>query len=245
MGLVITVLSGHRAGERIAVEGDIARIGRGPDNDIVLQRFDHVSTHHAELRREAGLWFFQDLSSTNGSAVRRSSEGGFEDLRKLHRPPVELTDGDEVHLGDPAAPVRLSVSFDQGLFQDVVDGEAPIDEQVAERNERATVRADPVERGSFEADDPFEPPTPALAPPPPPPPRNLASGEAPRPTATAPLARADGTLVPLHEALKIFTHMQINEALHRAGGDLMQASAILGIGPVELQQKLDQLRSGG
>jgi len=45
--------------------GTELRIGRGPDNEIVLEDFS-VSRNHAVLRRDGDMWQVQDLRSTNG-----------------------------------------------------------------------------------------------------------------------------------------------------------------------------------
>lgn len=50
--------------------GAKVRLGRGGDNDIVLSDVS-VSRYHAELRREDGVWYVQDLKSTNGVEVNR------------------------------------------------------------------------------------------------------------------------------------------------------------------------------
>lgn len=46
------------------------RLGRGSDNDVVLSDVS-VSRYHAELSREDGSWYVEDLKSTNGVEVNR------------------------------------------------------------------------------------------------------------------------------------------------------------------------------
>ncbi len=77
--------SGGRASARSAAQGrlsavhhlsiDRMRIGRAPDNDVVLDDL-LVSRHHAELRREGGGWRLVDLGSPNGTHLngRRVSD---------------------------------------------------------------------------------------------------------------------------------------------------------------------------
>ena len=56
--------------ERLALpEGvELLRIGRGPDNDIVLNNAQ-VSRYHAKLMREGEQWIVEDLGSANGTYV--------------------------------------------------------------------------------------------------------------------------------------------------------------------------------
>ena len=66
--LRITVLSGARAGTRFESSAERIRVGRAPDNDLVLDPDGDLdaSAHHAELRREGGQWWVIDLDSRNG-----------------------------------------------------------------------------------------------------------------------------------------------------------------------------------
>ncbi|MFC6672948.1 FHA domain-containing protein [Marinobacterium aestuariivivens] len=54
--------------ERFALEPGLIRIGRAPDNDLVLDD-PSVSSRHAELGFQHGQWTLTDLQSTNGSYV--------------------------------------------------------------------------------------------------------------------------------------------------------------------------------
>jgi hypothetical protein len=71
------------------------RVGRLPDNDIVLQD-KRVSRHHAEVIQQGGRWMLRDNGSTNGTAVNG----------KVIRE-VLLMPGDTISLGG------LEVSWDQ------------------------------------------------------------------------------------------------------------------------------------
>ena len=64
------------------------RIGRAPDNDIVLSDLS-VSSHHAELRNVAGAYRIVDLDSSNGTFVNEQRVTA-----------ALLSDGDIVGLGD-------------------------------------------------------------------------------------------------------------------------------------------------
>jgi pSer/pThr/pTyr-binding forkhead associated (FHA) protein len=55
-------------GTSFAVLRSPTRIGRLPDNDIVLND-KRVSRHHAELILRTGRWTLRDTGSTNGTAI--------------------------------------------------------------------------------------------------------------------------------------------------------------------------------
>jgi pSer/pThr/pTyr-binding forkhead associated (FHA) protein len=62
------VRKSEAAATRYAIRGELTRIGRNRDNDIVL---DHpqVSSHHAEIRFVDGVYRLRDLDSTNGTYI--------------------------------------------------------------------------------------------------------------------------------------------------------------------------------
>lgn len=49
-------------------EGDTVQLGRGPDNDVVLNR-THISRHHTAITWREGVFAISDLGSTNGTQV--------------------------------------------------------------------------------------------------------------------------------------------------------------------------------
>lgn len=63
------------------------RVGRLPDNDLVL-RDDSVSSYHAEIREAGDVYFLSDLGSTNGTFINRNRVSL-----------SELKAGDMVHFG--------------------------------------------------------------------------------------------------------------------------------------------------
>jgi hypothetical protein len=69
------------------LEGDLIRIGRAAQNEIVIEA-KGVSRFHCQIKRDNGRLVIEDLSSTNGTVV---------DGRLLDRPYV-LSAGDEVYL---------------------------------------------------------------------------------------------------------------------------------------------------
>ena len=66
------------------------RMGREPDNHIVLDD-ERVSAHHALISVKDGIYFLEDLGSTNGSFT------GDDDQRVMK--PRPLFDGDQIRLG--------------------------------------------------------------------------------------------------------------------------------------------------
>jgi Nif-specific regulatory protein len=69
----LEVLSGAEAGRSVLCEGPSLTIGRASDNDFVVPD-GHVSSHHAVIQLAADGYVYQDLRSTNGSAVVRGDE---------------------------------------------------------------------------------------------------------------------------------------------------------------------------
>ncbi|MBK8995992.1 MAG: sigma 54-interacting transcriptional regulator [Myxococcales bacterium] len=68
--LVLVVVTGKARGQRLAV-GELVRIGKATDNDLVLPD-DTVSRHHCELRRSPTGISVADLGSTNHTRVGRT-----------------------------------------------------------------------------------------------------------------------------------------------------------------------------
>ena len=76
-------------GRRYVLAGTATRIGRSPDNDIVLSDAK-VSRHHAVIADDGRTILITDLGSANGVRVRR----------KRIDPSAELRDGDRIRIGD-------------------------------------------------------------------------------------------------------------------------------------------------
>lgn len=76
-------------GKRFVLENSPLRIGRGPDNHIVLEG-DSVSRRHTHLeRRGPGIWYAVDDRSTNGTYVNEDQVPG----------EVRLANGDRIKVG--------------------------------------------------------------------------------------------------------------------------------------------------
>jgi transcriptional regulator with GAF, ATPase, and Fis domain len=69
--VVIVVLTGPQRGRRTRIAGRM-RIGKSPDNDLVLSD-DTVSRHHCELERSSQGIRVHDLGSTNQTRVGRTA----------------------------------------------------------------------------------------------------------------------------------------------------------------------------
>jgi serine/threonine protein kinase len=67
-GFVLSATWGSLAGQRLVVSPSGLRIGRGPDNQVIVDE-PLVSRHHAEIVQRAGTYGIRDLGSTNGTYV--------------------------------------------------------------------------------------------------------------------------------------------------------------------------------
>ncbi|MBO9317626.1 MAG: FHA domain-containing protein [Chloroflexus sp.] len=76
----------------------ITVIGRNPNCDIVLND-SFLSSEHARLERRNGVWWLEDLNSTNGTFLN-----GFE-----VRGPTEVHPGDAIQVG------RVELRLEQGM----------------------------------------------------------------------------------------------------------------------------------
>jgi transcriptional regulator with GAF, ATPase, and Fis domain len=66
--VALVVVSGPHRGLERAVDRDRVRIGKSPDNDLVLDD-PTVSRFHCEIRRDGQGYLLEDLGSTNGTLV--------------------------------------------------------------------------------------------------------------------------------------------------------------------------------
>jgi len=90
-GLSLVVFAVRRNGRSAS---HLITVGRAPDNDVVVPDVS-ISRFHAFVKEDrAGRWVVQDAGSTNGTTVN-----GHSVPRQGHGPPVELSSGDDVRLG--------------------------------------------------------------------------------------------------------------------------------------------------
>ena len=54
-------------GERIALNQSVLKIGRDEGNDLMIADDTYISRHHAWLLHMRGVWWIEDLGSTNGT----------------------------------------------------------------------------------------------------------------------------------------------------------------------------------
>ncbi len=67
--------AGGLAGTRIGLTGAPVLIGRADDSTLVLTD-DYASTRHARISQQEGVWFVEDLGSTNGTYLGQHKLGG-------------------------------------------------------------------------------------------------------------------------------------------------------------------------
>jgi hypothetical protein len=72
---VLFVTEGGLAGTRIGLTGAPVLIGRADDSTLVLTD-DYASTRHARISQQDGVWFVEDLGSTNGTYLGQHKLGG-------------------------------------------------------------------------------------------------------------------------------------------------------------------------
>jgi transcriptional regulator with GAF, ATPase, and Fis domain len=104
--VAIEVLSGQAAGHVSEIQSDAIRIGRGADNDIVLDG-ECVSSAHARVVAGIDGWLAEDLDSEGGTFLERG-----ETRTRLTRPTL-LEPGDVLSLGrDDEQGVRIRLRFE-------------------------------------------------------------------------------------------------------------------------------------
>jgi hypothetical protein len=87
---VLGVLAGPLIGKEVPVRAPVVGIGRGAQNDIVIDD-DSVSASHARLEWDHGAWRLTDLESVNGTYV--------ESTRLAPHVPTPLSFGASVRFG--------------------------------------------------------------------------------------------------------------------------------------------------
>ncbi len=140
MALKLRVISEHyqqlgkQSSRLFGVTG--GKIGRSADNDWILPDPDrYVSSHHAEVRFDAGRWVLEDVS-TNGIFVNGA------DTPLSQHGPCQLHDGDRLRMGDYDILVNID---DRNDFPPEATGQTPqprIAKQAKASKSRAAQRAE-------------------------------------------------------------------------------------------------------
>lgn len=101
-GAQLVTLEGIAPGAVYSLECDRTEIGRLPSNDLVLAS-GPVSKRHAALIRENGVFFIEDLGSTNGVDVN-STPLTIDSRRRLYH-------GDNIRISDHLFLFRQESTF--------------------------------------------------------------------------------------------------------------------------------------
>jgi pSer/pThr/pTyr-binding forkhead associated (FHA) protein len=112
--VTITVPEKNAQPYRFALERQSVSLGRGSENDIVID-CPSVSVNHAVMERTKGGYRLRDLESTNGIKLDGKAS-----------PEIELTDGAEAKVGDVAFGFSLTPDEQMMLAKERPDEEAPI-----------------------------------------------------------------------------------------------------------------------
>jgi hypothetical protein len=91
----LTIETGPDSGHMYRLTGPALRVGRSPDNELIL-RDPATSGHHARVERRGNQFFVVDLGSTNGTMVN----GETIQERELHH-------GDRITIGQNAVKFSL------------------------------------------------------------------------------------------------------------------------------------------
>lgn len=91
----LVVVEGSLSGTRVALTGKPIFIGRANDSTLVLTD-DYASTRHARISETNGVWYLEDLGSTNGTYVGQSKVDG----------PVPLEAGVAIRIGKTVMELR-------------------------------------------------------------------------------------------------------------------------------------------
>lgn len=104
--IVLRVQEGESRSLCFELDQALFTLGRLDTNEVVLPDY-HLSGEHGQIFREGEEYIYRDLRSTNGSSVIRGGERVEVGAERSWE--IALRDGDALCLGDPRAPVVLSV----------------------------------------------------------------------------------------------------------------------------------------
>jgi pSer/pThr/pTyr-binding forkhead associated (FHA) protein len=112
--VTITVPDKNSQPYRFALDRKSVSLGRGSENDIVVD-CSSVSVNHSVMERTKGGYRLRDLGSTNGTKL-----GG------KARDSIELTDGISAQLGDVSFDFTLTSEEQMALASERPEGDSPI-----------------------------------------------------------------------------------------------------------------------
>jgi len=92
----LTVISGPRQGLQVSMDVSPFTLGRGADNTLSLPD-PTISSHHARIVEHIGLYWLEDLGSTNGTYFLPPRG---EEFRLAKDKPVLLVEGARIRLGN-------------------------------------------------------------------------------------------------------------------------------------------------
>ncbi len=74
----LVVVTGHEKDKVFPSNKEDLSLGRGPENDIILDTDGYVSSRHTRVFKEGEEYFVEDLGSTNGTFLRVKSKSKIE-----------------------------------------------------------------------------------------------------------------------------------------------------------------------
>jgi transcriptional regulator with GAF, ATPase, and Fis domain len=104
--ITLEVVEGSARGMVFECAEPVITLGRAQDNRVALADY-HLSSEHGQIFVEGDQYIFRDLRSTNGSRVTRGRDVIPVDARTSWE--ITLRDRDRLCLGDPAAPVVMTI----------------------------------------------------------------------------------------------------------------------------------------
>jgi transcriptional regulator with GAF, ATPase, and Fis domain len=111
--LVLEILEGTSKGQRIETDKAVVGVGRDAGNEFAINDI-HVSSFHGRFKASGDAWSYEDLHSTNGSAIVRGDEK-IALGAGMSKTSSDLHDGDLVLIGSARQPVVIAVSFGRDL----------------------------------------------------------------------------------------------------------------------------------
>ncbi len=114
--ITLEVLSGSALGRVVELDADVVRVGRAPNNDLVLDDL-HLSAEHVRITSSGEQVVLEDLGSTNGTWVARA-EQRFCLAGEHARLPLEQSDVLELGgMGDEATRLRVTLAAEPDVTE--------------------------------------------------------------------------------------------------------------------------------